>query len=294
VDRIELNEGDALEHRASGARGLRGLRRSGWIAAGVAAAAIVAAIYFGRQALFEPREPPPVVATKPPIPAEPAAQPSAAPAERYPIAGVKSDGAAAQPLPPPNESDGFLRGVLTGLVGAGANLFPTDEIARRFVVTIDNLPRSKLAARLLPIKPAPGAFQVAGSGSKIATNPENDKRYAAYVAVAQAVDTHALVAAYVQIYPLLQEQYRALGYPSGHFNDRVVEAIDDLLAAPDVAGPVALIQPKVRYEFADPDLESRSAGQKIMMRLGGENEATMKNKLREIRAALVGSPPDHQ
>jgi hypothetical protein len=57
--------------------------------------------------------------------------------------------------------------------------------------------------------------------------------------------------------------------------------------APEITGPVALAQPKVLYEFADPELESRSAGQKILMRMGAENAARVKTKLREIRREIV-------
>ena len=78
------------------------------------------------------------------------------------------------------------------------------------------------------------------------------------------------MATYVQLYPLFQAAYQELGYPNGYFNDRLIQAIDDMLAAPDVAAP-KLAQPKVLYEFADPALENLSAGQKILVRMGPEN-----------------------
>jgi len=108
------------------------------------------------------------------------------------------------------------------------------------------------------------------------------------VRIADAVDAKTLVGIYVHFYPLLQQDYRELGYPNGYFNDRLVQAIDDLLAAPDAAAPLALVQPKVFYQYADPELESRSAGQKMMMRMGSENAAKVKAKLRDIRAELTG------
>jgi hypothetical protein len=64
-------------------------------------------------------------------------------------------------------------------------------------------------------------------------------------------------------------------------------AIDDLLATPDVKGPVQLVQPKVFYEFADPGLEGRSAGQKLLIRMGSANAEIIKAKLRDLRAAVV-------
>jgi hypothetical protein len=43
----------------------------------------------------------------------------------------------------------------------------------------------------------------------------------------------------------------------------------------------------VLYQYADPDLEARSAGPKMMMRMGSENAAKVKAKLQEIRRELT-------
>jgi hypothetical protein len=96
-----------------------------------------------------------------------------------------------------------------------------------------------------------------------------------------------LVVALQHFYPLFQQAYQELGYPKGHFNDRLVDVIDHLLAAPEVTAPVKLVRPKVFYLFADPALEARSAGQKILMRVGSENAALIKAKLRDIRGELT-------
>ena len=74
-------------------------------------------------------------------------------------------------------------------------------------------------------------------------------------------------------------------------NDRVVDTLDDLLATPDVAPPIAVTQPKVLYEFADPALEKRSAGQKIMLRMGADNMARAKRLLSAIRSELLRRSP---
>ena len=65
----------------------------------------------------------------------------------------------------------------------------------------------------------------------------------------QAVDTGRLIAVYVRYYPLFQQAFRDLGYPNGHFNDRVVEVIDDLLAAPEMPKAAKLNRPKVLYSL---------------------------------------------
>jgi len=54
-----------------------------------------------------------------------------------------------------------------------------------------------------------------------------------------------------------------------------------------VAAPIPLVQPRVMFEYADASLERRSAGQKLLIRMGPANARIIKEKLREFRAAVV-------
>jgi hypothetical protein len=121
------------------------------------------------------------------------------------------------------------------------------------------------------------------AGDNLAIAADNSTRYAPVVALVHAIDSKQLVAIYIRFDPLVQQAYRDLGYPDGYFNDRLVAVIDHLLATPSVKQPIALVQPKVLYQYADPELEALSAGQKAMLRIGPENAAVVKAKLREIR-----------
>jgi hypothetical protein len=227
-------------------------------------------------------EPAPSVATAPPPAAAPAPE---APAIAHPLPEPAPGG---PPLPALAESDTAAHDALARLFGseAVARYFNTEGAIRRFVATVDNLPRKSAAARLMPVKPVPGPFAVEGGGAEATIGPQNALRYRPYIVAMEAADAKRLVATYVQLYPLFQSAYQELGYPNGYFNDRLVEAIDDMLATPDVGSP-RLAQPKVLYEFADPELESLSAGQKILVRMGPENAKRVKDKLRAIRRELT-------
>lgn len=196
-------------------------------------------------------------------------------------------------LPALDQSDSSMRAALASLVGSKVfeQLFAQRDIVRRIVATVDNLPREKAAQRLLPLRAASGRLLLAGEGGNAVIDPANAARYQPYVAMAESVDTAALVAAYVRNYPLFQQAYRELGYPSDQFNDRLVQVIDHLLAAPDGAAPVKVVQRRVLYEYADPDLEALSAGQKIMIRVGPQNAARLKARLRDFRRQLTGQAP---
>ena len=214
-------------------------------------------------------------------------------AEEPPIKHPIAESAQPQPLPHLDQSDQPVFGALAELVGkvpAEQYIIPQD-LVRHVVVTIDNLTAPKAAERLRPFRPVPGQFVAGGSEDALVLGPDNYQRYKPMVTLLQNTDTKQLVAIYTRYYPLFQQAYENLGHPPRYFNDRVVEVIDHLLTAPELQDPVALRQPNVQFEYGDPALESRSAGQKMMMRMGSANAAAVKAKLREIRAALVEQKP---
>ena len=194
-------------------------------------------------------------------------------------------------MPALAESDGEFATALTQLVGAdnvGAQLVRENAI-RNIVVTVDNLPRQKLTVERRPAKPTPGEAVTEGDadlGEVTTLSVQNYARYIPFVTAVKAADGQRLAALYFHWYPLFQKAYEDLGYPDKQFNDRLLFAIDDMLKAPEVQGPVRLVRPRVFFEYADPALESRSAGQKLLIRMGPENAAGIKTKLRELRAAV--------
>jgi hypothetical protein len=203
-------------------------------------------------------------------------------------------GLTASPLPPLESSDKPLHDSLAELFGAKSvdELLRPDMLVRHMVVTVDNLPRKHAAVEMRPTKNVPGKFEVSGDEQAATIDPANYQRYAPYVHLLQSLDIQQFTTAYFHYYPLFQQAYESLGYPNGYFNDRLVASIDDALAAPDVRGPVALVRPNVMYQYADPKIESLSAGQKLMVRLGPDNEAIVKAKLRELRAAVAAHKAD--
>jgi DUF3014 family protein len=110
------------------------------------------------------------------------------------------------------------------------------------------------------------------------------------VAAIGKLDMKAVAGVYFHYYPLFQQAYQNLGYPNGYFNDRLVQVIDVLLATPQ-PGTIELTRPNVMYTYADPALEARPAGQKLLMRMGPENATAIKGKLMELRAIVTATPP---
>ncbi len=238
--------------------------------------------WFYRRPATAPAPEPPAVHLPAPTPQTPQI------AHPVPPAG----GASAAPLPPLNESDQPLEQSLTQLPGAAAigKLLVPQNLVRHIVATIDNLPRHKVTVEQRPLRAAAGEFAVDSAGDHITIAPRNAARYAPVMEAVRATDPAELAQLYFRFYPLFQQAYEDLGYPSQYFNDRVIEVIDDLLATPEVHGPIELVQPNVTYQYADPKLEALSAGQKTLLRMGPANEALIKEKLRALRTVLATRP----
>jgi len=180
-------------------------------------------------------------------------------------------------------------GGLTELIGQDAvmrHLVP-ERLVRNIVVTIDNMPREKMALNQRPVQPTPGDFITTGEESAVMLGPANYARYEPFVALVSNVDAKTLVSFYRGLEPLFQEAYEDLGHPNASFTARLNEVIEHLLQTPTPRGEIALVQPSVLYKYADERLENLSAGQKLMIRMGVNNATVIKGKLREIQAELL-------
>jgi len=283
---------DAFERPIDPRRERSPLRALGALALLVVVIGLAAALYLWNQQSKAPPAPQPVPATPPATPSV-APQPDFGQTEKHPIEAIAPKSEQPEALPAIADSDAALHDSLASLLCTGVvdGLFYPDRIVRRVVATVDNIPRPSLSADIRPVKPASGAFATLGPDGAKQIGLDNAARYAPYVNALAAVDSRALVTLYVRFYPLFQQAYRDLGYPNGHFNDRVVEAIDNVLATPVIEAPISLSQPKVLYEYADPALQSLSAGQKVLLRMGPENAARVRAKLREIRALVTAQRP---
>ncbi|HEX7370970.1 MAG TPA: DUF3014 domain-containing protein [Rhodanobacteraceae bacterium] len=231
-----------------------------------------------------------------PAPSSPAAASTAPAPIQHPISEAETGPAPASttPLPPLDGSDDAAAKALAAIPGADglANLLLTRALIPHIVATVDALPRHSIGSSILPLKTPKGVFQATTENGSPTLGASDYSRYDPYMHIVESVDPRTLVTWYVRWYPLFQEAYRQLGYPQGYFNDRLIVAIDDMLAAPNAQPPVALVQTSSgHYAFADPTWESLSNGQKLMIRIGPEHERTLKAKLRRIRALLLGKAP---
>jgi hypothetical protein len=205
-------------------------------------------------------------------------------------------------LPPLERADPVVAARLSELFGRRAvqSQLVTDSFVNRFAATVDNLARAHASPSMWPVERAPGRFAVETVDGRTVIAAQNAERYTPFVALVERMDLARAVDVYSRLYPLFQRAYEMLGYPTGYFNARLVQVIDHLLQAPEPAQPVEVrllevqgpaapfTQPWLHYEFADPALESLSAGQKLLVRVGPDNARRLKARLAQARGALTG------
>jgi vacuolar-type H+-ATPase subunit F/Vma7 len=218
-------------------------------------------------------------------------EPPPPPEPRHPVEAIEAEAVPeeAAPLPPLAESDESVAEALLALFDSealGAVLI-REQVVSRMVTTVDSLDSRELAPLVMPVQPPSGTFQ-ASDGEPLTISPDNFERYRPYVELVAEADVEAAVDFYRRHYPLFQQSYSELGYGDAYFNDRLVDTIDHLLATPQPEQPPVLVKPEAVYLYQDGALEALSAGQKILIRMGPEQAAVVREKLQELRAALTG------
>lgn len=271
------------------------MKKSSNLVAGILVVVLIGAAgylwYRQRAPAPTPAALPPVATVAPPAP-EPIASAASEPAIKHPIEAPADAQQSAAPLD--------AEGALTDLFGRKTvlSMFQTQDFARRFVATVDNLGRAHAPVSVWPVNPTPGRLVVDKTDGGEVIGSDNGLRYTTFVLLVETVNLRKAVAAYRRLYPQLQQAYEDLGFPKRYFNDRLVEVIDLLLATPEVDQPLKVHEPQINgplqperpwvlYEFDDPALHTLTAGQKILLRMGPVNELRMKGKLMEIRRLVT-------
>ncbi|KJV05241.1 DUF3014 domain-containing protein [Methylocucumis oryzae] len=87
--------------------------------------------------------------------------------------------------------------------------------------------------------------------------------------------------------PLVTQALNEFGYPEeSRFEDSIAKAVAEILAAPILDHPPAVILAGPRYKFADAQLEALNPVHKQMLRLGPENSRIIQNKARLLLETL--------
>ncbi len=248
----------------------------------VAAGVLVLVLIGGAVAWYvlrSPPEPQPQVAV-PTIPVEPA-----------PV-----DSSLVVPLidlPPLDASDAIVRELVSRLSAHPriAEWLVSDDLVRRFVSAVVNLAGGRSPSPHVGFLAPAGDFSVQASGEDTLIDPASYARYDLLVGAFTSLDTRGSAVLYQQLRPLFVEAHTELGLGDRSWDDAVVLAVGNVLAARVSDGPVRVREEEGLYVFMDPALESGTDAEKHLIRAGSENARRIQAKLRELAAAIGIQPP---
>jgi hypothetical protein len=193
-------------------------------------------------------------------------------------------------LPPLDGSDAFVRERLPETLPEA--WLEKEDLIRRLAVVLENASRGEIPKRQLafmaPDSPYPvQEIPVEGrERPRYLADPAGYTRYDRYLDMLEALPAGDLALLIVDTGPLLSEAMAELG-SQAPVTGSILEAVDEILAVPVLEGDVELVQPKVLFEYADPDLEALTGLQKQVLRMGPRNVERLQAYLRVLRADLV-------
>lgn len=204
------------------------------------------------------------------------------------------------PLPPRiiavpadlNKSDDKARAGGADLsVQLGRLLVPAEQL-RKWVVFVDRVADGELLSKHRPWDLGLGDFVAGGSETSPVLSRDNYQRYDTAITIMETVPVEKLAYYLTQWLPLFDDAYSELGR-SSEFHQRLLLALDQLIATEALKTEPRLIQPSVMYKYADVRLESASDVQKLMWRIGPDNMSRVQRYAQQLRE-LVVSPPEYR
>ena len=187
-----------------------------------------------------------------------------------------------------DESDGVVRELVKELSSHPrlAMWLMSDELIRKFVAAVDSIANGQSPALQIDFFEPEEDFKVSQELGEYSIDPESYKRYDIAAEVFASLDPKGCVTLYKKLTPAIQEAYKDLGYPDADFNDTLKKAMIELLEVPVVDEPIKLEKIVVTYAMVDKDLESLSAAQKHLLRMGPDNVRVIQEMLRAMSRML--------
>ncbi|QDE29777.1 DUF3014 domain-containing protein [Shewanella polaris] len=196
--------------------------------------------------------------------------------------------AMVEPLPALSDSDDFVE-AKTLAIANGMKIAPMilkKDIARQFVVFVDNLAQGDLVRKASPLKGPDTQFSVSEITNKTYLNPDGYHRYDVYANFIADLSEKDLLSTYTELKPLFSEAFTELGYNDVDFDKRMQQAFSMIINAPIIEDPIELSSISVNYKYVNPNLEALPNAQKLLIRMGPENTRKIKAAIKKLQKSF--------
>jgi len=212
------------------------------------------------------------------------------PIEEDPVAEAPVE----QELPPLDKLPSSLADSDIGLIQAAKSLAPKlvvwmtpDQQVRKWVFLIDRVAEGDFPIQNRPLSYDVDKFQVESTEHEevFYLSEKNFQRAEQLISVITQIPAEDIVRYYQHWLPLFNDAYAELGREDS-FQDRLLQAIDNILAIESLNGKVELKQPSVFYVYADKNLEQVDKLNKFFWRLGPTNTKKVQSYLKNLEPLI--------
>jgi len=217
----------------------------------------------------------------------PAKQAASAPAAPEAAHGPLGTTAEAIDVPPLAESDPVVRQLVQMMSShpQGLAWLATDGLIRNFTVVVGNIADGRTPAKQLGVLKPKGPFRARREADGLHVDPAGYARYDDLANAVASIDAQAAARVYTTLKPRLEEAHRELG-ATDPFDRTLEEAIVRLVTTPTAVDSRLELKGAEAYRYADPQLESMTDAQKLLLRMGPANARKVQDKLKAIGLAL--------
>jgi len=167
----------------------------------------------------------------------------------------------------------------------------TDDLMRRFTTAVEMVAGGSSPVDELGFMKPHTPMVVQRVDSQLIISPGSYSRYDVAAEVFASIDIDGTVELLRRLQPTVEQAHRRVAWSSPAFEDRLLDAIDHLLAVEVPDGAIEVEAGALTYRFADPALESLSDAQRHLLRMGPHNARRVQGTLRKLRRALQPEVP---
>ena len=196
--------------------------------------------------------------------------------------------AAPLVLPALDESDDFVREMVTALSAHSELarwLAQTALVRTLTAVTVNVATGESPRPHLLFLAPKT-RFAATRAGRTLVPDPGSFAGYDVMADAVASLDPAATAALYRNLEPLFEVAFKDFGMPDTRFRTILHQAIDNLLAVPELPADVALVPHATSFRYGNPRYEQLSPAQKQFLRMGPKNVKVIQGQLRGFQQAL--------
>ena len=193
-------------------------------------------------------------------------------------------------LPELASSDQSFRVAMLGVSSKLAPWMKAPQLIRKYTVIANDFAQGLWLEKHMRFLKQNQPFSVDDTDNGLYMSEEGYRRYDKLAEAIDAMDVGSTLVVYRQFKPLLLQVYVDFGYPAERpLEDIFLKSAAQILGAPVIEQPIALVRPSVFYKYADAKLEALSPVSKQMLRMGPRNTRIIQNKIRQLVQELVNT-----